>query len=697
MLTRQKIKPSTGVITSSLVLYFCFQGVSLADDELSFECRYCDYDFSAQKSVEFGLTNISDQSHYFARYSGFDDDGTYPYLGADYAKRSEQGEFLETAFAWTNDDSIKLNYEQGLQGKYRWQFTFDKFPVWSPSTTLSPFRGIGGTQLLLPTNWIAAGTTSQMPLTEQALDFKLNRVHQNSQLNFDYQDSDNWRTGLKISRQENKGTRLVGASILTTSSLLPSPEQFTTDSVDAYLAYLQPQWQLRIGYSLSLFNNLYQTLSWENPFTEITPGSDQGQMSLAPDNEYQQLSLAFNYRFDKTQVNLVAGFGQGKQNDDFAPVTINALLASTLLPKDSLDGKVNTQNWRLKVNSHPWKDWRLSASYRYDERNNKTDILSFPQVVTDSYLSTEKVNIPYDFKRQQIDVKAGWRPYNKLRINAAVQNKETTRNFQEVDKTTENNHWLEAIVTPENNFDFRLKVTSKNRDGDKAALDDSIINADEPILQRFHTSDPKRYEVSMMSSYTPLDWLNVNLSFSRQKDDFHHTEYGLRWGENRITSVDFNFNLARHYSYGLFYSDEKQESLQMGLDQAVNRDWNALNQDTVASYGLNGIYQDQEVKWRIKAQLMASDFEGDSQVVFLGDEPAFPTLERRLTRFDLDAVYPLNDKTDIKLGYVYEKYRSSDWQQNFSDLARVPRLLSVGQIPPNYSLHLIAVNASYRF
>lgn len=688
-------------IYSRLLLASVWLGVAVAEESSFYPCRYCPFDYRVQGWLETGGTFLSDEDYYFATFSGYQERGFYPLLQGEYQQRRENGHFWFLSFSRDHPDSWGLQFEQGVQGRYQWQFSIDQFPAWS-SAAFSPFLSTDANHLELPLDWVAAETTAEMAL-RQTPDFSLKTRHQKAFLNFEYKQQDNWRTGFQIHRQQTQGAALLGASILTTSSLLPAPRQSTTNALDAYIAYIQTGWQLKMAYALSLFNNENTTLSWQNPFVEIMPGSGHGQMSLEPDNRFHQVTLSFNYWFDRAQLSMSSGFGQGKQDDDFAPVTVNPLLiAESLseggtLSKDSLDGQVNTQNWRVRLTAQPGQDWRLTTSYRFDLRDNKTRRSIYPQVVTDSFIAASRANTPYDFQRQQGEVKLSWQPDPLFKIHAAVEQDNMQRRHQEKNKTGENTQWLEVVINPLRYFDVKVKVKGKNRDGHDPVVVDPLSAEDGNIIQRFHTADLRRREIRAESGFYPLEWMSFALSFSQQKDDFTRTQYGLKAGENSIRSVDVSLTPEGDYAYFLFYSREKQHSLQTGLEDYSNIDWFANNQDLVATYGANLVYLHPEVAWQIKARLLLSDFAGDTQVALLGNEPAFPRLLRRLTRLELDASYPLNEKTALKLAYIGENYHSSDWQQDFSLLDKVPRLVSAGQTPPNYRIHLVALTLNHEF
>ena len=56
-------------------------------------------------------------------------------------------------------------------------------------------------------------------------------------------------------------------------------------------SYAGKDGQVDLKYEMSIFDNNYNSLTWQDPFNTAAAGS----MSLAPDNEFHQLSLTGGY------------------------------------------------------------------------------------------------------------------------------------------------------------------------------------------------------------------------------------------------------------------------------------------------------------------------------------------------------------------------------------------------------------------
>lgn len=92
------------------------------------------------------------------------------------------------------------------------------------------------------------------------------------------------------------------------------------------------------------------------------------------------------------------------QDDTFIPATING--PSPVLPADTLNGQVDIVEMDLKYSGRISQDLSMQASYNYQDRDNKTAQLDFPQIVTDSINQGTAQNSLYDKRTKNSNLKA---------------------------------------------------------------------------------------------------------------------------------------------------------------------------------------------------------------------------------------------------------------------------------------------------
>ena len=91
-------------------------------------------------------------------------------------------------------------------------------------------------------------------------------------------------------------------------------------------------------------------LQWDNPYS----AGGQGARAQAPDNKAQTVTLAGAYNFSpRTTLSMTAALGEIRQEDALLPYTINPGVPLTALPRESLDGKIETTHVDVAFTSRP--------------------------------------------------------------------------------------------------------------------------------------------------------------------------------------------------------------------------------------------------------------------------------------------------------------------------------------------------------
>ena len=151
--------------------------------------------------------------------------------------------------------------------------------------------------------------------------YDLETTRERWSLGGEYDGASGWRTELHYTHETRDGRRLIGSNFITTSSQLPGPVDFMTDQIDWSAHYQTARGTVGVSYFGSFFSNKQGDLAWENPFSAIAPGADEGRSALAPDNNYNQLALNLGYELGPAwRVSLNATMGRGKQDDEFLAV-----------------------------------------------------------------------------------------------------------------------------------------------------------------------------------------------------------------------------------------------------------------------------------------------------------------------------------------------------------------------------------------
>ncbi|MBE9559643.1 MAG: MtrB/PioB family outer membrane beta-barrel protein, partial [Proteobacteria bacterium] len=245
--------------------------------------------------MQLGIGYVSDDAYKFGRYNGMQTKG--PFIIGDFKARyfDEDGRFWSVRGTNLGLESRYLLLEGGVQGRHKFFLEYDELPNYKNNTVQTPFTGIGGNNLSLP-----SGFDINTNLDASLNSFELETKRRRAKVGAMFIPKEHWQFDIDFSHENKQGVDATGSAIAngtnqmignTTIALLPEPIDQDTDIVNATLSYAGDGGQVDLKYQMSLFDNNNNSLSWQDPFNPVASGS----MSLAPDNEFHQLSLTGGY------------------------------------------------------------------------------------------------------------------------------------------------------------------------------------------------------------------------------------------------------------------------------------------------------------------------------------------------------------------------------------------------------------------
>jgi MtrB/PioB family decaheme-associated outer membrane protein len=648
-----------------------------------------------------GLGYVSDESAYFGRYTGLDDDGLYflgsargRYLGAD-------GKYLHLKAEDVGLDTRSLGVRGGERGRYRAYLNYDRIPGFVAENPRTVFRGVGSTDLTLPADWETATSTGGMGRLDDSLtDVRLGTNRDTLSVGADFFRKRTWEYGIEYRRVEQDGFKTQGASFLTTSSILPMPVDRVTDQIEARIAYLQEDWHAILSYHGSFFSNKADAVTWENPFTPFAAGADRGRISQEPDNLSHQVMLAGNWRpTARLDTSARVAVGRMQQDDTFLAPTINPTLATSALPRNDLDGSVDTLTSNLRAVYSAGSRLTLIGEGFYDDRDNRTPRDEFEQVGTDTFIGGTRTNRPYSFERLGGRLTADFRASSNVRLSAGGRAEQVKRTYQEVDKTETTAGWGEIRATPTDRLDMNLRLTREERtlDDPYTALPD-VIPEENPLLRKFHLASRDRDQIAARLSYMVSDRVNLGVSADYAKDDYDRSQVGLIDARDRAYTMDVSATPRDNLTVSAFYGREQIDSTMASSAGFGVPDWTAGQRDTIDTVGITLEVQDLG-KDGFDAGIDYAYSSGKGRITMQTGVPtaAFPDLESRLNTVRLFGRYRLSDKLSVRVDYLYERYRSRDFALDDVAPDTIPSVLTLGEETPNYSAHFIGTSLNYRF
>lgn len=669
-----------------------------APDTSRWRCRNCEFPYGLTGDILFGAGYVSDDFFEFGNYRGLEEQGAFGAFGVDLLYRNENADYLEVRGEKLGIDSRTLAIEGGRQGLYKAWLEYDEIPYFRADDTRTVFLGAGSDNQTLPADWIRSDTTFTMPALEASLrgvDIKHDR--ETLRLGIAFNRPDPWHYSFDVQRTVKDGNRIKGASFIFRAAELAAPVDLETTRFDARVGFIQDRWELELGYNLSIFDNRNRSVRWENPFLGIF-GAELGELAEAPDNTFHQVRLSGSWR--QSRWLMVAGqvaVGRMEQDERLLQPSLNPRFSNVGLPVDEFDGEVDTRIANVRITSNLTDRLRAKVQFNYDERDNDSDRASFTQVVSDTFLTGERVNEPFSHERKGVKGTLDYRLFSFLRLSAGAEYEKMERSLQESGDTDTKKYTVEARATPLSRLSLSLKAGREDRDDD---IDPTLLGPQEnPSLRRFHFAEMERDSLRATADYAILDNLFAGVFFELADEAFEDTEIGLSDGYAESYGLDLSASFSRAVSAHAFIAFENLEGSILGADFIDGAPWKAEQDDDFTTIGFGVDFNELPGKW-VRASLDATYAKADGQIRIDKEgetAPPFPELKTR--RFTLEAAIErmLHDKWNLRIGYLIGHLTEDDFFRDGVLADTVPTLLSLGEGTPGDTVHVVSAMLRYQF
>lgn len=672
-----------------------------AADTSTWVCEFCPFADGYSANFELGASSVSEDSAYFGNASGYSDAGVYANIDAtgNYASDDHR-------LRWTIEDlgldSRFAELTGGRQGRFDYRLAYREIPKQQFFTTNTIFEQTATDFLSLPQGWVAAASTSGF----SALDANLKKRNIESERKFieiggRYLQSTHLRFSADYRRQEHQGVDIHSGASFSQSSQMARPIDYTTDEVDLNIRYSGTNGYLSLAWYLSDFDNAIDAFTWESPFT-TTPGAELQTQARAPDNRFQQLSLSGSYRFPqhRTVIAFSSAFGQIKQDQDFLPYTSNLNLNASALPRNNLDGQVDTTNLAISLTSNALKKVRVKLAYRYDERDNQTAIDLWNRIVVDTFTTAESVsNTPYSFERSSLNLSADYDLFKTVRVSGGYDRKTIDRTFQEVAGQTEDSGWGRLRWRPNRALQIDIKGGSSERDIDGNYDENLAVNLGQnPLLRKFNLAYRYRefaeLSIALSPSGTPI---TITVDGYYADDDYSRSQLGITSGENFRLSTDLGWTLSNKASLYLTGGYENVDSTQVGSELQGQADWRSATSDDF--YTLGGGIRIKQIGDKLDLQLDYTRSQGSTEINVTTAATGlsqFPDLKSTLDYLRLKLTYQKSEKLELSMNLRYQRFSADDWALVGVSPSTIPTVLTLGAQEYNDEMLIVGLSFQYR-
>ena len=645
----------------------------------------------------------------------------------------------------------RLEFEGNYWGTFKFDVIYDKIPHNYAFGVPTLYLGTGSDRLTL--NDALQQEMQDTPIQDRADrlksffneavygDIGFNRDALKTQLEFPLLEPFNLR--IEIGREDSEGTQpYAGAFGLSNLVEIAEPIDYETTQLKVLGEYAQKAAYLSASYTLSIFNNNGDTLTFDNPLRATDSpfsGPEAGRHDLAPDNLYQALSFTGSMRdlpLNST-IAATASWGQMTQDEDLIPYTSNSAIRTSSganasdpgsLPRQQVEAKVNTSLYYLKLTSRPLSFMNVTGKLRHYAYDNDTERITFPGYVSADafWIGDEINNLPTSYKKTLAGLDVGFDLAKRTRLNLGYTFDQTRRTNREVDRQ-QDNIFLGSIDTKP------LEWMAVRASYEWTARDISDYNytvfeetgspsSQLPLLRKYDQADFIRNRIQLLVSLYPLEALTVSGSYTYGQDDFDDSPYGLQDDRHHIYSLDADYAVTDRLSCNAFYSYEKYRNQQQARQWfptaddpfgSESGDWSAENTDEVNTIG--GGIRFQLIPKRLDLDVRYSYSKATGDIEFAsplgGAEDPNPYVPAAFPEVDDTKFHTLNAKLkyafgkgfSVTLGYLWEKFDYDDFNtQGFTnvpadDAGLYKGALLSGTFPEDYNVNVFYTKLSYRF
>jgi MtrB/PioB family decaheme-associated outer membrane protein len=623
-------------------------------------------------------------------------------------------------------------------GKLRGSFMWDQIPMLLSEQTRSLFSGIGSGVLSIDDQIQALGQASPASITDifkqSSVAFVTRTRRHIADGRVQYFPSESVTVQANVRHTDREGTIPYGGSFGHSSLVeLPAPTNHTLSDIDASAEYARNPVLLRGGYSGSWFRNDVTSLVFDNPFrlTDLAATPARGRLSLPPSNSFISVNGLASLRLPyKSRVTAHASIGTLQDaGQPLLPQTINPAIATQPLERSTVEGEARLSSVNLNFVSRPVRALDLTMRFRSFDYANRTPEFRITERV--SYDNTPAA-LPQPLAAEQFSVQrhnfdADLRYFATGRTSAGIgfSRLGEERSHRIFESTADNQLRLTFDASSQRWFSLRTKYEHARRRGEgiEEGIQELVAIGEQPGLRHFDIANRNRDRITILGSITPLGFLTTSVSIAAGKDDYLHSEFGLRDNTHRIYSAGADLLGGDRVTVGASYSFEEYNALQRSRQANPgaqftdpSRNWAADTTDRTHSLTANASVT--RIANRIDLGLSYDFTRGRAIYTYitgpitdrtlpeevvvettLPPPSQLPPTFSQLNRGTVDLTYALTRRLAIGASYWYEQYRVRDFTLDIDanpDLVRGQALL-IGYLYRPYTANTGWLRLLYRW
>ncbi len=514
------------------------------------------------------LTDVTGDEARFQRFRDVSDGFT---LNRARFNRKGTGWFLELGTDHSGREDQRYFGRLRASGRLKASFLWDQVPLFYSRDTRTAYTTAGTGTLVLPDALQLAvqngqGTTGAFATSARPFDLQSRR--DTAQVSLLFSATRQLDLTFNLTTAHRHGAMPLNASFSFGNVVeLAAPLDTRTSDVRAGAEWVNPRGMLRVSYDGSWFDNHASTLVWDNPqrLTDIPTAGAQGRYDLWPNSRTDGVTTAGSIKLpahSRASGNITVG--SWRQNDALLPVTINSAIPAVALPRATADADARTLAMNYTLTSQPVPHVWLNARFRYYDFDNRT-----PTFETDRWVLMDQGARPmvegskaFSFTRQNLDLDLSLTPipFTAIRLGYAVANDD--RAFRIFEQTREHVARVSIDSVSTGLVTVRGIVERAVRRGSR--FDGEILAemGDQPGLRHYDIADRDRSRVTGLVQFTPVPAFGVSGSASVGRDEFPHSDFGLRSASTRAYSLTMDLVPREAIAAGITFVRDRYAALQ---------------------------------------------------------------------------------------------------------------------------------------
>jgi len=722
-------------------------------------------------TVEVEVLNVSQDSYKFGEYTGLKESGAY--VNGGFGIRGGDGygnengtrrwELYGTDLGLT---SRSLGGSVGDQGRWNLGINFDQLTHYTSDSYQTPYSGnMGGNNFTLPSFGLAANArTLSAGQLAQFQTMKISNDRENTSLTGGFFIDRQWNVKIDFNHLEQSGAKLMGFGSSTVGgaageriSILPMPQNYTTDTATAALNWVGDKAHMTASYFGSFFRDKYNGVTFQTWQTATATQT----MGTAPSNSLHQLNLTGGYALAK-RTKLAGGlsYGYNTQNSAYAYDTAAMVTPS---PTASLDGAVRTMHGDLKLTDQTTRDLALSAGLKYDHRDNRTGSNIYNFRAIDGGNIANYPNAPLSIRKTQLELASDYRLSAGQKVRLAYNHDDTRRwcndyatgggtpayaagtNCVTVPRTKEDKIGAGYRVRAsdgvnlnagysyserKSNRDEEARPPMIGRDGNPTA---ATIAAAPPGVtglnggefrgfNPFFEASRKQHMVKAGTNWEPVNDLSLGFN-GRYTHDGYNTTYGMQTGQSWGLNFDSTYRYREEGSITAYATYQQRTRQMTNLARSPvsaptatvpsGASWNNELKDTDTTLGLSakqgGLAGGRlTLSSDITYSFAKSFFDTSLNYNLLSGAPCsdpsvytcvgLPDIKSTLFQFKLKGDYQVTKSSKAAVGWLYQRLKAEDFYYNGLQTGFTPTsVLPTNQSAPSYSVNVLFANWIYNF